>query len=69
MALIQQHNQQRLNSDGLRGRLLSSSYIPKSGEKHDAMLEALPELFGAHAENGVVTLEYDTNIYYGHLDR
>jgi SAM-dependent methyltransferase len=69
MTLIQQHNQQVLNFDGLRGRLLSSSYIPKSGEKHDAMLEALPELFGAHAKNGMVTLEYDTNIYYGHLDR
>lgn len=69
MVLIQQHNQQRLDFDGLRGRLLSSSYIPKSGEKHDAMLHALPELFEAHAENGLVTLEYDTNIYYGHLDR
>ena len=29
MKLIQQHNQQRLDFDGLRGRLLSSSYIPK----------------------------------------
>ena len=55
--------------DDLRGRLLSSSYIPKSGEKHDAMLEALPALFSQHARDGRVVLEYDTNIYYGHLDR
>ena len=69
MTLIQQHNQQSLDFDGLRGRLLSSSYIPKSGEKHDAMLEALPQLFSSHAADDRVVLEYDTNIYYGHLDR
>ena len=69
MTLIQQQNRQRLDFDGLRGRLLSSSYIPKSGEKHDAMLAALPQLFAAHADNGEVVLQYDTNIYYGHLDR
>jgi SAM-dependent methyltransferase len=67
--LIKQHNQQRLDFDGLRGRLLSSSYIPKSGERHEAMIEALPQLFSAHASNDRVVLEYDTKIYYGHLDR
>src|SRR5271166_3748204 len=35
MKLIQQHNQQRLDFDGLRGRLLSSSYIAKSGERYE----------------------------------
>jgi len=69
MTMIQQHNEQRLDFDGLRGRLLSSSYIPKSGQKHDAMIEALPQLFSSHAVEGRVTLQYDTNIYYGHLDR
>ncbi|HUK42936.1 MAG TPA: class I SAM-dependent methyltransferase [Candidatus Bathyarchaeia archaeon] len=69
MKLIQQHNRQRLDFDGLRGRLLSSSYIPKSGERYDAMMKALPELFGQHAVDDRVTLEYDTKIYYGHLDR
>jgi ubiquinone/menaquinone biosynthesis C-methylase UbiE len=69
MTLLQQRNQQRLDFDGLRGRLLSSSYIPKSGEKHDAMLEALPQLFSSHAVDGCVLLEYVTNIYYGHLDQ
>jgi len=69
MELIQQHNQQRLDFDGLRGRLLSSSYIPKSGERYDAMMRALPELFDKHAVDDHVMLEYDTKIYYGHLDR
>lgn len=68
MQRIQQHNLQRLDFDGLRGRLLSSSYIPKSGEKYDAMIAALPELFLTHAVDGHVVLEYETKIYYGHLD-
>lgn len=69
MKLIQQHNEQSLDVDGLLGRLLSSSYIPKSGEQHDAMMRALPDLFSAHARDGRVVLEYDTKIFYGHLGR
>jgi SAM-dependent methyltransferase len=69
MQLIKQRYEQRLDFDGLRGRLLSSSYMPKSGEKHDAMMAALPDLFSDHAADDQVVLEYDTKIYYGHLDR
>src|SRR5271157_3293226 len=69
MKLIQQHNQQRLDFDGLRGRLLSSSYIPKSGATYEAMLRDLPQLFCSHASGGHVVLQYDTKIYFGHLDR
>jgi len=69
MTLIQQHNQQRLDFDGLRGRLLSSSYIPKSGERYEAMSRELPQLFSSHAAAGHVVLQYDTKIYFGHLDR
>jgi hypothetical protein len=43
--------------------------VPKAGEKHEAMMRELPRLFSSHAENGHVTLEYDTKIYYGHLQR
>ncbi len=67
--LIEQRNQQELDFDGLRGRLLSSSYVPKTGEKHEAMMHELPHLFSSHADNGRVTLEYDTKIFYGHLQR
>ena len=69
MRIIRQQNQQRLDFDGLRGRLLSSSYIPKAGGRHAAMMEDLPRFFAAHAVEDRVTLEYDTKIYYGHLDR
>ena len=69
MMLIQQHNQQRLDFDGLRGRLLSSSYIPKSGERYEALSRELPDLFSSHAANGHIVLQYDTKIYFGHLDQ
>lgn len=69
MQLIQQYNQQRLDFDGLRGRLLSSSYIPKSGDKYEAMWRELPQLFSSHAADGQIVLQYDTKIYFGHLDR
>jgi SAM-dependent methyltransferase len=67
--MIQQHNRQHFDLAGLRGRLLSSSYIPRSGERHDAMMRALPEFFSTHAHNGEVVFQYDTKIYYGHLGR
>jgi hypothetical protein len=33
------------------------------------MIGELPHLFSSHADNGHVTLEYDTKIFYGHLQR
>jgi SAM-dependent methyltransferase len=59
--------QQRFDFDGLRGRLLSSSYIPREGPKADAMLAELPELFSSHQHGGHVVLQYETKIFYGHL--
>jgi ubiquinone/menaquinone biosynthesis C-methylase UbiE len=69
MRMIKQHSEQRLDHDGVRGRLMSSSYMPRTGERHEAMMQALPQLFHSHATDGRVRLEYDTKIYYGHLDR
>lgn len=69
MKLIHQHSEQRIDYDGLRGRLLSSSYIPRSGPRHQAMMNELPQFFASHAAGHRLTLEYDTKIYYGHLDR
>jgi ubiquinone/menaquinone biosynthesis C-methylase UbiE len=65
--IVTQHSRQCLDYDGLRGRLLSSSYIPKEGERYDAMMEALPALFSEHCSEGQVLLEYHTRIYFGHL--
>jgi SAM-dependent methyltransferase len=69
MSLIQQQNQQRLDLDGLRGRLLSASYMPKSGAHYEALSRELPELFSSYAADGEVVVQYETKIYYGHLSR
>ena len=62
-------NEQRLDFEGLRGRLLSSSYAPAGGHpKHEPMVAELRRIFDAHAENGRVRFEYDTHVYYGHLE-
>ena len=59
---------QEFDLQGLRGRLLSSSYTPKPGDpRREPMLAALPELFAAHEESGRVSFEYDTRLFTGRL--
>jgi SAM-dependent methyltransferase len=58
-------NMQLFDFDGLRGRLLSSSYIPAAGEKgHALMIDELQALFAKHAESGKIKVLYDTKVYY-----
>jgi ubiquinone/menaquinone biosynthesis C-methylase UbiE len=64
---ISQRTQQHFDLAGLRGRLLSSSYVPRDSPKAEAMLSNLPELFAQFEEHGQVVIEYETKIYYGHL--
>lgn len=61
-------NEQVFDHDGLRGRLLSSSYTPEAHHpRYAAMLEELRAVFDAHQSGGTVTFEYDTQVYYGRL--
>lgn len=60
-------NAQRLDFDGLTGRLMSSSYAPKAGHpNHEPMLAALRELFDRTAQNGTIEFAYDTRVYAGY---
>lgn len=62
-------NVQRMDFDGLRGRLLSSSYAPQAGHpRHAPMLDALQRLFDAHAVDGQIAFEYQTRAFVGTLD-
>jgi len=57
---------QSLDFDALLGRLLSSSYAPRPGHpRHEAMIAALRELFGATARDGRVDLVYRTRLFVG----
>jgi SAM-dependent methyltransferase len=61
-------NFQRVDLDGLVGRVASASYCPERGSsRFSAMTKRLGEIFKQHARNGRVTFEYDTIMYYGHL--
>ena len=62
-------NRQIFDHAGLRGRLLSSSYIPGPDDAaYQPMLEALRELFDDQEQGGVVVMEYDTEVFFGRLD-
>lgn len=61
-------NSQVLDFEGLKGRLLSSSYVPLRGEeRYDSMLTELRRIFESQQENGVVHLDYETEVYYAQL--
>lgn len=69
MHAIVQPAHQQFDFEGLRGRLLSSSYAPREGPAAETMLRALPALFDRYAVNGQVSFDYYTRIYYGHLSQ
>lgn len=58
-------NHQDFDFDGLLGRLASSSYAPNdSHPRFSEMRSALKYLFEKHQRNGLVRIEYDTQVYY-----
>lgn len=62
------NNHQDFDFDGLRGRLLSSSYIPTQDHPNfEAMIKALNQLFGKYEHKGKVRINYSTEVYYGKL--
>lgn len=59
-------NEQLLDFEGLKGQLLSKSYIPLPGhETYDAMITDLIKLFVNYNESGLVRIRYETLLYYG----
>jgi ubiquinone/menaquinone biosynthesis C-methylase UbiE len=62
------YNYQDVDFAGLKGRVLSSSYMPNEGHKDfEFMIYCLKKIFTRYQENGLVRLDYDTKIYYGKL--
>lgn len=59
-------NAQRLDFEGLLGRLLSSSYAPlPEAPGYAAAVGELRDLFDRNQRQGFVTMRYDTCVYYG----
>lgn len=63
-------NAQYFDLDGVKGRLLSSSYAPEAGHPNRApMLEALRRIFESYQAGGQIKFEYETQAYFGKLTR
>ncbi len=61
-------NSQLLDFDGLKGRILSASYMPSAENPcFEEMLIKLKSLFAEHAENGKIEILYDTKVFYGQI--
>lgn len=61
-------NYQRFDFEGVKGRMLSASYVPPPGHKNfAAMMTELRSIFGEHQKAGTITFEYDTKVYFGQL--
>jgi SAM-dependent methyltransferase len=61
-------NEQWFDFEGLKGRLLSSSYMPKSGPAFVPMIEDLRRLFDQYQQGARVRVGYDTRVYSGVLN-
>jgi SAM-dependent methyltransferase len=63
-------NEQILDRAGLKGRTLSSSYLPGPGHPgHTRLLTDLADLFDTYQEGGRVRIEYDCEVFIGRLRR
>lgn len=63
-------NQQRLDFEGLKGRLMSSSYAPEPGQPlHEPMMAALRRVFDTHQRNGEILYPYRSLVYFAPLKR
>jgi SAM-dependent methyltransferase len=61
-------NSQRFDFEGLKGRVESSSYCPAQNQNgYHSLMMSLKGLFRAHEEDGSITFNYDTFVYFGQL--
>lgn len=61
-------NEQRLEREGLIGRLLSSSYAPHEGDPgHGETFAELRDIFDRHAQAGEVAMLYSTVVIVGRV--
>jgi len=63
------YNFQELDFTSFKGRVLSSSYIPLADNPvFPKMILELEDLFNKHQRNGIIRIEYDTEVYLGKLE-
>ena len=63
------YNFQDLDFNSFKGRVLSASYIPLPDNPiFPKMIIELEELFHKYQRNGIIRIEYDTEVYTGKLE-
>ena len=61
-------NLQHFDFEALKGRTRSASYTPEPEDpSFEVLFSELEEIFKRHQKDGIVTVEYDTRVYYGQL--
>jgi hypothetical protein len=61
-------NEQVFDFEGVKGRLLSSSYAPtEQSRDYEPMIKELNRIFDEHNKAGKITFEYITKVYSGKL--
>ncbi|MBC6936247.1 MAG: methyltransferase domain-containing protein [Chloroflexi bacterium] len=61
-------NAQTCDFEGLRGRLLSASYLPLPDHpRYPAMMAEAQAIFDRFQQDGLVSLDYHTEMYWGRL--
>lgn len=59
-------NCQHFDFEGLKGRCLSSSYMPNAGQPgHEELVGELESVFAKHESGGQVEIGYQTLVYFG----
>ncbi|MBN2148289.1 MAG: hypothetical protein JW726_12950 [Anaerolineales bacterium] len=59
---------QSLDWNGLCGRTLSIAHVPQPDDPaHLSMFARLRDIFDRYQNNGQVVIQYETELYYGHL--
>jgi len=62
-------NHQDFDFEGLKGRLLSSSYMPQQGDEgYAAMIADLKQLYDAYQQQDTIKINYTTKVYVGRLN-
>jgi SAM-dependent methyltransferase len=62
------YNEQLFDFEGVKGRLLSSSYAPNGGEpKYEPMIAYLREIFDRYQQDGHIRVSYDCNLFVGKI--
>jgi SAM-dependent methyltransferase len=57
-------NSQRLDEEGLIGRAMSASYVPKEGEGAERLIASLRDIFRRFREpDGMITMRYRTGVW------